>query len=85
MNIKITKNKYVDAFLLLMMFSAALHMIILLIQSLYEGNVYILNYFNILDLDLFISGISNTFWCNFFSGVVALIIYLLILKVNKSE
>ena len=51
MNIKIVKNKYLNSLLLMMLFSATVHMLILFYISVMTGNFYILNYFKILDIN----------------------------------
>lgn len=70
------KNKYIDAITKTMLFSAAVHMLILFYKTLQTGSIDILNLFNILDLELFFPGIdrgqTNFIW----SSVFFLIIYL---------
>jgi len=85
MDIKIVKNRYLNAVLLLMLGSAIVHMVILFFWAIKEGSLYVLNYFNILDVDLFYPNIFDSFWGNVFSFVFAVIIYLIILKTNKTE
>jgi uncharacterized membrane protein len=83
MKIQIVKNKYLNALFLLMLFSAIVHMIILFYLAIVNGNFYIVNYFNILSIGSFFPNIFNSFWGNVFSVVVAVLIYLIILKINK--
>jgi hypothetical protein len=85
MNIKIVKNKYLNALFLLMLLSAIIHMIILFYWSAIHSDLYVLNYFNILDVDFFFPNILNSFWGNTFSVLFVVAIYLIILKINKSE
>lgn len=81
---KIVKNKYVNSLLLLMLFTAGIHMLILLFVAFSRGDLYILNYFNIVDLDILLPQIfKNDFLGNFASLVFATGIYFLILKSNK--
>ena len=85
MNIKIVKNKYINALFILMLFSAIAHMFILFWWALKSANLYALNYFNILDLDLFYPNIFNSLSGAVFSVMLAIVIYLIILKNNKTE
>lgn len=85
MNIKIIKNKYINALFILMLFSAIVHMLIIFYLALVSEDLYIVNYFNILDLDLFYPNIFNSFAGNIFSLVFAAGLYLIILKNNKTE
>jgi len=83
MNIQIAKNKYLNALLVLMLFSAIAHMAALFILALAGGNVQVLNYFNILDIDALIPNLLNGFAGNVISWLIAASLYLVILKINK--
>lgn len=86
MNIKIVKNKYINSLFVLMLFSATVHMIVLFFVAFSRGDLYIINYFNILDLDVLIPQIfGNNFFGNFFSLIFVAVLYLIILKVNKDN
>ena len=85
MNIKIVKNKYINALFILMLFSAVTHILIVFYSAIISGDLYIVNYFNILDLDLFYPDIFNSFIGNIFSMLFVIVIYLIILKSNKAE
>jgi len=86
MNIKIVKNKYVNTLFLLMLVSATVHMLTLFFVAFSRGDLYILNYFNILDFDvLFPTIFKNDFLGNFASLIVAIATYFIILKINKFE
>lgn len=86
MNINVVKNKYLNALFVLMLFSAAVHMIILICLAIFRGDIYILNYFNILDLDILFPAIFyNDFLGSILSFIFAGILYILILKLNKSN
>lgn len=85
MNIKIVKNKYINALFILMLFSAIVHMLILSCLAAVSGSLYVLNYFNILDLDLFYPNIFNSFGGNIFSIFFVIAAYIIILKNNKIE
>jgi len=85
MNSRIVKNKYINALFLLMLFSAIVHMIILFFKAIKSLDIYVLNYFNILDIDLFYPNIFNSFLGNVFSLIFMIVIYFIILKINKTE
>jgi uncharacterized membrane protein len=83
MNIQIVKNKYLNALFLLMLLSAIIHMAILFFLAIKTADIYVLNYLNILDVDLFLPNILNSVFGNIFSLFVMVLIYLAILKINK--
>ena len=86
MKIKIFKNKYLDSLFIIMLFSASVHMLILFFLALRRGDLYILNYFNILDLDiLFPAVFKNDFFGNFASLIFVVLFYFLILKGNRKD
>lgn len=85
MKIKIVKNKYINALFLLMFFSAIMHTLILFCFFIISKDFYALNYFNILDADLFYKDIFNSFSGNIFAFLLVVFIYFLILKTNKHE
>ena len=68
-----------------MLLSASVHMIILFFLALSQGNLYLLNYFNILDLDILFPMIFNN---SVLGNIVALcfagLLYILILKISES-
>ena len=82
---RVVKNKYLNALLLLMLFSAIVHMVVLFVNALAKQDFYTLNYFNILDLDLIYPGLANSFWGNVFSLLCVAVLYFLILKINDKE
>lgn len=84
MAVNIVKNKYLNALLILMLFSAIVHMLVLFIVAVISQDMYMLNYFNILDLDLFYPNVFNSPAGNIFSGLIVVAIYLFILKKNKA-
>ena len=55
----------------------------LFILALAGGNVQVLNYFNILDIDALIPNLLNGFAGNVISWLIAASLYLVILKINK--
>lgn len=86
MNIKIVKNKYLNSLFIMMLLSASAHMLILFFLALSRGDLYILNYFNILDLDiLFPAVFKNDFLGNFTSLIFVILFYFLILKGNRKD
>ncbi|MEK7665029.1 MAG: hypothetical protein AAB361_02735 [Patescibacteria group bacterium] len=86
MNIKIFKNKYLNALVLLMVVSVIIHMLILIFIAVKSLNIYILNYFNILDLDILFPGIfKNTPYGNLISVITALFLYFAILTVQDKN
>ncbi|MBS3092154.1 hypothetical protein J4466_01915 [Candidatus Pacearchaeota archaeon] len=76
----IVKNKYFDALLKLMLFSAIIHVSLLIIYSIFSQNIFILNYFNILDFDLIFQSIAEGATNFLLSVAVVVIIYIVILK-----
>ncbi len=85
MNIKIVKNRYLNALLILLLFSAILHAVLLLFLVLKTKDLYVINYFNILGVGYFYPNIFNSFLGNAFSIVSIVVIYLVILKKNKLD
>ncbi len=80
---KIVQNKYLNALLWLMLFSAGAHMVILVFLAVVHGDLYLLNYFNILDVDLLAGSTFNTTAGNMLAAGTGLAIYLIILKLNQ--
>ncbi|TSC95163.1 MAG: hypothetical protein CEN87_175 [Parcubacteria group bacterium Licking1014_1] len=60
-------------------------MLILFSWALKSADLYILNYFNILDLDFFYPNIFNSLSGGIFSVIFVIVVYLIILKNNKTE
>jgi hypothetical protein len=86
MDIKIVKNIYINSLLILMLFSATIHMVILFFIALINIDFYVLNYFNIIDLDiLFPELMLNNFLWNTISIMVVVLFYFLILKIVKKN
>ena len=83
MNIKIVKNKYLNALFLLMLFSAIIHMVLLFCVAITSRDIYVLNYFNILDFDLLFPALKNSVAGNIFSAIFVFVLYGIILAVNK--
>ncbi|OGZ68968.1 MAG: hypothetical protein A3D44_00175 [Candidatus Staskawiczbacteria bacterium RIFCSPHIGHO2_02_FULL_42_22] len=85
MNINIVNNKYINALLLLLLFSAVAHVAILLYAFLMSGDFSLINYFNILDLaylfDNFFNGVTN----DIFATIFVVVLYVIILKFSQHE
>jgi uncharacterized protein len=71
-------NKYTTIFKKFMLFSAGLHILIIVYFSIIKSDITYLNYFNILDLDLFFSNITNGFLSQLLSILTILLILLVI-------
>ncbi len=56
---KIANNRFLDAFLKLMLFSAVLHIATLIIVSIKKADAAPLNFFSIVGVDQFIPGIDK--------------------------
>ena len=72
---KITCNRYLDTLLKLILLSALVHIVILVIHAVRERDFSVMNYFNILDLDFFFSGIAKGVLSNVLSVVVMVVIF----------
>jgi hypothetical protein len=83
MKIQIVKNKYINSALILMMFSAAIHMLILAIIAIRNMDLHILNYFYILSVDYFFPNFLHSFSGDIISIIFTGVIYLIILKKNR--
>ena len=85
MKIRIVRNKYLNALLVTILFSAVFHIVILFSWFVYRLDYYVLNYFNILDFDLFIPGFAASSVGTILSWVVFIGFYLIILRKNKTD
>ena len=85
MNIKIVKNKYINAVLLMMILSATVHISILFAIALVSGDLYVLNYFNTISLTYFYPDFLNSFLGNIIAFVFMVCMYVIILVCNKIE
>jgi len=70
----IHKNRYIDAFAKLIIFSGVVHVLVLIIYSIMNLNFEKLSYFEIIEINLFFTQPLNML----FSVIIALIIYLII-------
>ena len=74
------KNRYLDAAIKFVLFSATVHLILITIYVITHIGVVSLNYFDILDVDLFIPALKNGLASQLISLVFAILFYTLILK-----
>lgn len=73
------KNRYFEALIKLILFSAIFHLVLLFIYSLIKLNFSYLNYFRIIDVSLIFPSITEGPFSLVFSFITALVIYLIIL------
>jgi len=73
------KNRYLEALIKLILFSAIFHLVLLFIYALINLNISYLNYFSIIDIDLFLPSITEGPFSLIFSLITALALYLIIL------
>ena len=74
----ITHNRYLDALLKLVLFSAIFHMMLLIIYSLLHADGSLLNYFSIVDITLYIPSIPHEGLMNLSSLATVIGLYILI-------
>lgn len=72
----IVKNPYLDALLKLMLLSAIIHMIVLVTYSILNGNVSHLNFFKIINIELFFPEIVNVDCYGLYSFVITIWLYI---------
>lgn len=77
MNIPFERKRFVQAVKNFILLSGALHIIILVCYVLLTGRYQFLNYFKVLDIDLFLPFVDQSDW--FFLGSVIVIIVLVFL------
>lgn len=85
MNIQIVKNKYLNSLFVLMLFSAIIHVSILIFSVLKTGDMYLINFFSIVGVDILIPNFLNSLLGNILSIVFTIALYLLIIKINKTD
>lgn len=74
----ISKNRYLDALLKFILLTAVIHVFLLFIASIINADIIHLNYFNILDVDLFFPGVEIGLLSQILSVVAIIIIYVTI-------
>ena len=72
---RILENRYVQALMGLILFSAIIHMFLLAVYAVIDADVTYLNYFNIIDLDLIFPNIGMGGFSQIFSLLTAVVIY----------
>jgi len=77
----VSKNKYIIALKRTILFSAIIHLLILLWYAINTGNLKIINLFNILDLDLIYPNILKGNLSDFLSILALIIIYIVFLVI----
>lgn len=75
MALKITKDRRFDALKKTILFSAAIHLILLLIYSIIKRDFIYVNYFNMLDLELLFPDIIKGTLSQIFSAMIMATIY----------
>lgn len=80
---EIVKNKYLDALLKLFIFSATIHIVILIIYSIIHLSITSLNFFEILQLNLIFPFLTNNLIIMIPATIAALDIYLFFLLAHK--
>jgi hypothetical protein len=83
--ITIVKNKYLNTLLLLMLFSAVAHMVVVLFIAVVDWNVAALNYFQIINLDYFFPVLSSGFWSDIAAAATVAALYIIILVINRKQ
>ncbi len=80
------ENKYINALFLLMLFSAIIHLLILFYIAITTKDLYVLNYFHILEITYFLPSLASNITGNIISIFFVVLFYMVILKINfKNE
>jgi len=72
---RIVNNIFVKSFLRFVLLTALVHIGVLVIKTVKEGDIKLLNYFSILDLNSFFPKIINGWWSDVISLVIMLLIF----------
>lgn len=75
---KISNNRFLDAFLKLLLVSAIIHLSIIVVFLIITKNIKVLNYFNILDIDSFFPEVINGTLSQILSAGIVIFIYIVI-------
>lgn len=75
---RFSENRFIDAALKTVIVSALTHITIIVIHAIMTSNIMKLNYFKILELDLFIPGVGRDMMSFFVSMVTLLLVYFLV-------
>jgi hypothetical protein len=73
----LSKNNIVLAFVALMLFSAAIHMVVLVAYFLKTGDFSLFNFFSITELDLFLPTDKSGVLSDVLSAVTSLLLFVL--------
>lgn len=71
-------NRYIKALTGLVLLSASIHIVILVIYSITNWDIRYLNYFNIIDVDLFIPEVVDGLLSQILSMVTIVVIFIVI-------
>ena len=85
---RICQNRYLDAFLKLLLFSSIVHTILMIVYVIAYNDIEHLNYFNILDISLFIPYLEGGLIPDIVATTILFLTYVLILWFftrNKDE
>jgi len=74
----ISKNRYLDAFLKFVLLTAIIHMFLLFAAAAINADITYLNYFNILDIDLFFPGVEYGLLSQVLSIAAMVVLYVII-------
>jgi len=80
---KIVENRYFNAALILMLFSAIIHTVVIFFLAAASADFHVLNYFNIVSLDRFLPNFPSTLVSDIAATAFAVLLYAVILIVNK--
>jgi len=72
------KNRFIDALVKLILLSAIIHLSLLLVYSILNLDFIYLNFFNLLDFDLFFPEVINGVLSQLLSIIVVIIVYVVI-------
>lgn len=70
------ENKYIDAFLKMLLFSAVFHFSLIIVYSISNFSMSQMNYFNVIGLNLFFPELSESFLYKILSCATLIIVYL---------
>jgi len=76
------KNKFLRAIIGFILFTAVLHLVFLFAYTLFKLNVSLINYFDIIDLDLYFPSIIKGILSQVLSIITAITVFLVIYKIS---
>ena len=74
----IRKNRYIDALKKFVVFTAIIHIYLLIVYSIMKSDIMHLSYFNIIGLNLFLPDIMNGVFSQIVSIIIIVTIYFII-------